>query len=188
MTKKERKERIRALIDRQHKYRVWNSADTDSMNALTGWTHSQYKWIDNPQFPGDPRCIAVSDDGKTWEVRSWNKAVDGHNARQDLQDAMRDAVREDMREHMRNALQVCIECLDTRDLCVDHKDPPFISIANEYINAHQDLDSTLQNASTGAGWRMHEHATARWRAFHAQRASYQILCRSCNSRKGARAQ
>lgn len=186
LTKKHRKELIRALIDRQRKYAVWSEEDTARMQELTSWMHKHFKWIDNPEFPNDPRCIATSDDGRHWEVRSWNKAVDGYDSRKNLQDAMRDAVREDMREHMRTALQVCIECLDIRDLCVDHKDPPFITIAQEYITQHDNLEHTLMNSSQGGGWRMTEHAAAHWKQFHAARASYQILCRSCNSRKGAR--
>ena len=48
--------------------------------------------------------------------------------------------------------------------------------------------SELENDATGRGWYVRDAGVAaRWREFHRANADYQMLCRSCNSRKGPRA-
>ena len=181
-TIKARKEEIRVLIDRQRGDTLFSDEDTARFNELTGWNFRWYKKVYNQTYPNDTRCVAHSDDGATFVVWSWNRALSPAN---NMLEAMRVAVKHQTYGYMQTAELVCVTCGSKDFIAVDHKNTPFKDIAQAFCAKHGDV--ALTNSEDGSGWRIADYETLRaWQAFHEQQADYQILCRSCNSKKGAR--
>jgi hypothetical protein len=181
-TIKERKAQIQALIDRQLHGVLFNDTDVAQFNALTGWSFLFYKRIVNPSFPNDPRCIANSEDGETFRVWSWNRALTPDDS---LMRALRIAVADQMAEYKGTATRVCVACGTTALITVDHKKLPFKKIALAFCAEQGTVE--LTNDATGAGWFIKSSQVQdAWQAFHKRHADYQILCRSCNSKKGTK--
>jgi len=179
-TIKERKAQIQALIDRQLHGVLFNDTDVMQFNALTGWSFPFYKRIVNPNFPNDPRCIANSENGVTFQVWSWNRALTPDNS---LMRALRVSVADQMSEYKSTATRVCVACGTTALITVDHKKLPFKKIAMAFCEEQGTVE--LTNDATGAGWVIKSSQVSdAWQAFHKRHADYQILCRSCNSKKG----
>lgn len=181
-TIKERKAQIQALIDRQLHGVLFNAEDVAQFNELTGWSFPFYKRIVNPTFPTDPRCIANSEDGETFQVWSWNRALTPDNS---LMRALRVSVADQMAEYKGTATRVCVVCGTTSLITVDHKKLPFKKIAMAFCAEQGTVE--LTNDATGAGWVIKSSQVLdAWQAFHKRHADYQILCRSCNSKKGTK--
>jgi hypothetical protein len=101
-----------------------------------------------------------------------------------LHKVLRDAVADDLRTYRSdNAAAGCRQCAGADDLTTDHVDPTFFDIAEDFIAT--ELNLPLASGATGRGAILADpDQEARWIAFHASRAVYQVLCRSCNSAKG----
>ena len=171
------------------------------VNELTGWSFEAYKRVRNRAFPSDTRCLAHLSAGE-WEVWSWNKAIAIAAAAEpkgwspgsvEWQAALRWEVRDQMAEYALKALDECARCGKRSDMTVDHLTVAFsvlakrfaASLGGSWVGAGA---SELANDATGHGWYVRDAGVAaRWREFHRANADYQMLCRSCNSRKGARA-
>ena len=98
-----------------------------------------------------------------------------------------------MAEYALNALDECARCGKRSDMTVDHLTVAFSVLANRFAASLGGSSvgagaSELENDATGRGWYVRDAGVAaRWREFHRANADYQMLCRSCNSRKGPRA-
>ena len=186
LTKIERKRRVRDLVDRQQYDAPFNEADVAEMNALCEWNFKHYKRIQNLLFPNDTRCVAHSDDGQNFEVWSWNRAISGGNI---VDEALRRGIEIATLNAAAELPKECAHCQSRDKLTVDHKDPPFSTIASDFLKLYPEPapDKWLTNNKQGGGWIIGDLDFLRlWRSYHDQRATYQMLCRSCNASKGNR--
>jgi hypothetical protein len=184
-TKKWRYEKAREIIDRNRLNHPFNNQDLIDFSTICEKTITGAVRKINPQFPSDPRHLHTEVDGK-WAARSWKKWIYPESPEATAKKAMRDCVREDLRDFLSCVdPQECVTCGSTNDLTVDHVFPPFDDIANKFIN---DFGLPKIIESTNHDIVFHEFESidleASWIAFHASMSCYQVLCRSCNSRKG----
>ena len=144
-----------------------------------------------------------------WEVWSWNKAIAmaaaaGGPGSAEWQAALRREVKDQMVEYAldaggRGECQ-CAWCGERSDMTVDHLTVAFSTLVNQFaasvgacgppgpsVPSGQLQPALLANDATGRGWYVKDASVAaRWREFHRANADYQMLCRSCNSRKGSK--
>jgi hypothetical protein len=187
MKKTERKAAIRALIDKYKFNWPFNERDTAQINKLTGWSFKGYQRVKNPKWTTDMRCLAHTSDGQKWEIWSWNKAVDNYGSFGDMLEAMRLAVQYQIRKFAASAQEQCAVCGSTECLAIDHKDVPFIVLVRDFIKANPNMNEAIENDASGAGWYIKDlDVKDTWVRFHKVNATYQVLCRSCNSKKGAK--
>ncbi len=128
-----------------------------------------------------------------WVTVSWHACADNHAMRQApcaLTNAMRQAVVNHVQRWKRaQATKLCVACGATRNVQVDHHPMPFVAIKQAF------LESTSLQAPEKFRFDRRTHGAAfyagafvrSWQEFHASRATYQFLCRSCNAKKGCRA-
>ena len=186
MTKTERKAAVRALIDAQRFDWPFSAYNVEQINRLTGWDFKGYKRVRNPTWKDDQRCLAHTVDGETWVIWSWNKAIDGNSGFNDMLEAMRLAVQPQMHKFATSSTNACVMCQSSEFLSVDHKDTPFIVLARNFVKRNPGLLNAIANDGTGEGWYIKDaDVFDAWVDFHDEGATYQILCRSCNSKKGA---
>ena len=183
LTKKASMDMLRCRIDANVIGTPWVADDVDFFNLICGSSFHGVKRMHNPSYPSDPRHIHTCEFGGEWREFSWNKAINGEGKRP-LHKVLRDAVADDLRTYRSdNAAAGCQQCAGADDLTTDHVDPPFFDIAEEFIASERDLP--LSRGASGRGAILADlDQEARWIAFHASRAIYQVLCRSCNSAKG----
>jgi 5-methylcytosine-specific restriction endonuclease McrA len=182
LSKKLRKAFVRTLIDMQPMGKPFSRMDAVAFSWLTGLDATHFVREQNPEFPDDKRHIKVNGC-----ARSWNRSIDGYDETQAIKRAMRSAISSDLRDFL-SAIEPaeCTHCGSTEQLTVDHVAPPFNIIASEFVSEYGDK-ITLAHNENGVGNRFADaDLEAAWIAFHASRAVYQVLCRSCNARKGAR--
>lgn len=81
----------------------------------------------------------------------------------------------------------CAMCNKKSKLCVDHLDPPFAQILQTFLDKNN-----LVLSSVATRWAQRTEyvlsdvdLSRRWREHHDECASYQGLCRQCNSAKGS---
>lgn len=176
----------RAVIDGCPVGEVMSESQTEWMCRNLNVEYRYFRHVENPSFPNDPRYLEVSQNGVAWMPFSWNKAIDRPDAKQQALSAMRRAVWNGSRLAYKDSAEMsCAICEATDDLCVDHKDEPFIEIASLYI-AQFGLPE-LADGLPGEGNIIASKETRNhWIEFHDNRANFQMLCRSCNSSKGAK--
>ena len=183
-TIKARKAEIQVLIDRQEFDALFNEEDTNLMNELTGWGFPMYKRIFNPSFPTDTRCVAHSVDGNKWQVWSWNKAL---SERDNLREALRRSVRDQITAYSAIAENECAQCGSDEYLTIDHKTVSFNAMVAYLLRMLPNAREGLGNDGDGSGWYIKDKELEWvWQDLHHKLADYQVLCRSCNSKKGAK--
>jgi hypothetical protein len=188
---------VRELIDRFSTGEPWPDEARERLSAITNLDLKYVVKKENPEFPSDNRHIHVlAYDWTSPAQWSWRKAIDAAYAK-DLQKyhlekqfqkniaALRVAIREQMRAFRDQcAEQICANenCGTIYDITVDHLGEPFISIASDFLKAR----SIRLVQMDGIGDVMADaDVEAEWVEFHGKRAAYQLLCRQCNSSKGA---
>lgn len=176
----------RAVIDNCPVGQVMTASQTEWMCKNLDVEYRFFRHAENPSFPNDPRYLEVSQNGIVWTPFSWNKAIDRPDDKQRALSAMRRAIWDGKRlSFLKDAIKNCLNCNSADDLCVDHKDVPFIEIATLYL-AEYGLPK-LGDGLPGEGSVIADaEEKKRWTDFHDSRANFQILCRSCNSSKGAK--
>ena len=181
LTKKQRKEYVRQLVNEVPYQTEFTNIQRERLNLLTGWEYKRYKKIMNEY--GEP-CIYVID---RKEVQSWLKAIDGYykENRQLLRikQALRLEIADIMRELKKNATY-CDSCGSTSYLTVDHKSVSFDDIAMLWIERTPNIRIGTKPDRVG-NFLLDEDQRTEWKFIHdtALREDYQILCRSCNSKK-----
>ena len=186
MYKTERKKQTQKLIDAQVVDVLFSASDVAKLNALTGWSVVAAKRVRNLHHPKDTRALAVSHDEDTFEVWSWNKAIEGYNHSTNVIRALRSAIKEQTDQYAASNPAVCAICGSDKNTSVDHKSRSFSKIAHEFSLKNPRLDCSVSNDGVGFGWQLACQATLdAWLAYHKENADYQILCIPCNSKKGA---
>jgi len=201
MNKKERKELIRDLLDMYATGVLFSPIDALRLNSLTGWNGVAFKKVINPRNPTDTHCLSISLDGIKFEVWSWlkspaltdNAPLEQYNIvfhRTNVLRALRSAVQHQMETYRVAAIPKdageasCVHCGTFYELTVDHKTTPFIDIANAFLEGYSKV--MLENPGDGSGWRLKDGGLLLfWLDFHMKYADYQLLCRSCNSKKSS---
>jgi hypothetical protein len=186
MYKTERRKQAQQLIDAQALDTLFSASDLARLNAITGWSAAAAKKVRNQHHPKDTRTLAVSHDGDTFEVWSWNKAIDGYNHSANVIRALRSAIKEQTDEYAAAHPAICAACGSNEHASVDHKSRSFSKIAHDFLLKNPRVDCSVSNDGVGLGWKLTHKATLdAWLEFHKEHADYQILCRVCNSKKGA---
>jgi 5-methylcytosine-specific restriction endonuclease McrA len=191
MTKKARIEQAREVIDRNDYGIPFNADDLSMFSYLTGCTLRYACRRIDPNYPTNERHVEVL--AYDWEEPrgwSWRKAIEigQHDVdryeRYNANQAMRDAVRPQIVKFLDGAEKACAACASTDSLTVDHVWPPFLQISADYV-AQFGLPQLEEN--TGSGFKFaNQDDEKRWQDCHQEKANLGILCRSCNSKKGAR--
>jgi 5-methylcytosine-specific restriction endonuclease McrA len=191
MTKKARIERAREIIDRNELGIPFNDQDLLDFSAITGCELRYARRCIDPNYLTNYRHIEVL--AYDWEEPrgwSWRKAIqigqqdiESHE-RARITQAMRDAVRLQVSDFLESADKSCEVCATTDSLTVDHVWPPFSKIMDGYINEFGKPEVVENN---GSGFKFaNKFEEFCWQDFHQSKAKLAILCRSCNSKKGAR--
>lgn len=181
LTKKQRKAFARALIDLYPYGKSFSKKDAAVFWWLTGLEAANVVKMPNPEFPNDPRHVTL--DGK---ATSWVRAIEGWSEEQSLKRTMRLIISKDLREYLSCQEPCeCANCGATEDLTTDHADLPFDTIAENFIREFGPVET--DDKENGVGNKFVDlDLEAKWIAYHAANATYQILCRSCNASKGKR--
>jgi len=171
----------------------FNDEQVAEFNFLTAFTFKRYKIMlpqDNVrQVKGKTifRNVWVADSG-TGEFRSWIKQIeDPHQLKRQVWnplEAMRNAITPEMRFQEQTLGNYCVKCNSQTNLTVDHKDTPFSVIAEAFIEAYPDIETCTHESGMGHAFKDKE-LEQKFIAVHNEIATYQLLCRSCNSKKGA---
>lgn len=184
------------IIDRYPQDVAFSPEDRARLSELTGTELRYCVKRANPLFSGDKRHLYVlAYDWQIPEQWSWNNALrfahsdDPAAAKQKHQFqkyllALRYAIRSDLQSFLMMERDTPCACGSLNDLTADHASPPFISIAEAFLAEHPVLElRQLKGVSDVLADRAIE---SEWIAFHRARATFQVLCRRCNSSKGAR--
>lgn len=173
MTKVAKKKIAASLIDKYQDGESFTAEDSQAMSGLCGYHFTNVRKQKHRMISVD--CPSESYSG-TW---SWNKSINGYDESKNIMQAMRSAIKKgSFGQHIKTA---CVMCGDNQSLSVDHKTIPFSEIASNFIINHG--NPAVVNIS-GFGWVLsHEDQFLK---FHDSIADYQTLCRSCNSKKGAK--
>lgn len=137
-----------------------------------------------------------------WHAVSWRQGVErrrrdpaAYEARQPeraLHNALRNTVSRQLSAWRRRQAgrPACAHCGRLGgELHVDHVAPPFVAIRDAFLAQWAGAVPTAFVGGRGSGrCRLPAGApmTRAWQRFHARQATYQLLCRDCNLRKGAR--
>ena len=190
-------ERAREIIDCYPVDQPFEAPHVDEFSELSGTELRALIRRRNPKFPGDKRHLhALAYDWTEPQQWSWRTAIQIAHARnpeearaarerQKVLLALRYAIKADM-DDFRHAQYPyeCAGCGATDDLSTDHKTPPFSVIAAEFLKDHPSIG--LRDEQGHSGVIADADIESKWIAYHASRAVYQLLCRVCNSVKGAR--
>ena len=185
VTKKSRIEAARCIIDRNVTFVPFSGEDLAEFSLACGVTIEGAERRPNPKFPKDPRHLYMKMNGEDWKAISWKKLIEGWDQKADVKKVMREAVSIDLWNFKKGLELICERCGSTEHPSVDHVDPPFDWIAEQFIKANG--LPAIDDAADGVGNVFADYAVeVSWIKFHTTHAKYQILCRSCNSSKGKR--
>jgi hypothetical protein len=196
-TVQSRIDRVREIIDSYPRNKPFSKAHCAELSELSNTEIRFAVKRRNPMFPKDERHLHVTaGDWPEPQQWSWREAIRvagarnpeaarANRKRQKLMFALRYAVKPDM-DDFRAAAEprACRVCWFAEDLSTDHIKPPFLEIATAFLERYPDIE--LREVQGCGDLIASVDIEAEWIAFHAARATYQLLCRSCNSRKGAR--
>ena len=184
-TKKFRVEKSREIIQSYDVDVEFSANDVLRLNELLESSFRKAKRMVNPRFSNDPSHLWVVEDSGGWKSISWRNRVKEKSTRQEMHKAMRTAVQEDIEAFRLFMPEICSAegCQNSDDLTVDHT-PAFSHIADQFIATMGSFD--LKKVEGVGVVFEHDHIESLWRKYHQAIATYSCLCRSCNSRKGAR--
>lgn len=187
ITKKARIEKAREIIDRNELNVPFPDGDVQEFAAVCQQPITAAIRRMNPLFPNDYRHLHTEIDG-VWAARSWRKLISPITPLQQAKIIMRHSIWQDMRDFSSCATpQECASCGAVDDITVDHVWPPFDHIAMEFIEAHGVPEIEIPDDNFRVLDRFADaELEGKWVHFHAERAVYQLLCRSCNASKGKR--
>ena len=178
-TKKWREEKIREILDSHEFYKPFNDEVLGVVNEVLGTKF--YAAKRTPYHPHHRNMQVQHYQGEDFGDWSWKKTIRPPSEIKDAFDVMRKAIQHELDEYRHRSSPECVKCGSSENPTVDHKTIPFIQIAQAYIE--QFGLPERYHGGNGAGWLLAEPDM--WIDFHWEMADYQILCRSCNSAKGA---
>lgn len=125
-----------------------------------------------------------------WLTVSWRKSVNKPRKEPNpLQSAFRNSIRRQI-SIWRNAhvgRKECAQCQSTHMLQVDHKDPLFIDITQRFLEKYKQEEVPTSFDYCGTRGKKFKPCdkkfAAQWRKHHQSLATYQWLCRKCNTSK-----
>lgn len=188
-TKKARLEAARKLIDSTKMWKEWTPEQLIALSELTGVEIRYAMRKPNPSFPSDKRMLEVITGEWTQPAPwSWRRAIETSGdidmyVRGKKVAAMRQAVLEQIEAARQDLGSACERCGAEHDLTVDHAKPAFSTIASEFLANFPNV--LLKDTVGGGGIIADELLLQAWQNHHQKRATYALLCRSCNSTKGA---
>ena len=103
---------------------------------------------------------------------------------------MRNSIKEHTIAFKQSNMLKCCSCsiadLDYKNYHADHKTKPFSLIMEQFLKMNKFEHLTFDDSSVmnGAIFKQNEKFKYNWIDYHNQQADYQILCESCNSKKG----
>jgi hypothetical protein len=177
-----KKKLAREIIDRYRVGEQFTDEDRELFSRLCGYCFTRIiREVPKDEWSSSQRCISVTCPEECHTGRwSWIKSIDGYEHRKNLLEALRAASRQGTAVEVE--LTVCAACGSTEHLGVDHKTTPFSSIVSQYLSECSEPLIENQNG----GWVIAEDAERRrFIEFHDAVADYQVLCRSCNAKKGS---
>lgn len=122
-----------------------------------------------------------------WLTVSWKKGVHTKRKAPDpLKQAMRNAVSRQSRSWGRDHWdgKKCVECESTELLQVDHMDPQFHEIRDNFLVDFTNLPKDFKQGPKGSYFLPTDSSfSTKWKKYHKSLAEYQWLCRSCNCKK-----
>jgi 5-methylcytosine-specific restriction endonuclease McrA len=184
-SKKDRIDNARKIIDRNAVFVSFSAEDVEEFSVVCNTKIEAIEKRPNPKFPRDTRHLYMKIGGKDWEAVSWKKLIEGWDEKTAVKKVMRDAISSNIWEFKRNSELLCVRCGSAEYPSVDHVNPPFDRIAEDFIK--ENGLPKIDDAKDGVGNVFaDDDVKDAWIIFHAGRANYQILCRSCNSSKGKR--
>lgn len=188
--KKYRIERCREVIDRNRIDVFFGREDLEEFRIVTGMAHIEGAVKrQNRMYPSsDDRHVHIIAHGKE-ECRSWRKEINGESKEQETKKALRGLIRGDLSDFMSSIVfQECVKCGAVDDLTVDHISPSFDDIVKAFFASEGGYNNIqIESKKCGEGpVPVDPEIEERWIAFHRKRAEYQILCRSCNAKKGSK--
>jgi len=168
--------------------------------------HPNYEWVarkpiqafsleENLIQRGSIHAIIIYSDGNN-DAFSWNKCITAiqvnkeDRQRQRLIQAMREAISPDTMAFKREANQSCVLCGSTHNLHTDHSSISFKTISTDFLLNCVANNTTIPTAFdcdnlSRCIFRQNDGSFAKqWYDYHKGRAVYQILCQTCNCKKG----
>lgn len=188
-TKKARLEAVRKLIDSAKMWAEWTPQQLEELSDLTG-VHIRYAMRKpNPSFPSDKRMLEVITGEWTKPAAwSWRRAIESSGDTEAYTKAKRvAALRHGILGQIAGARAAlgdkCEQCGAADDLTVDHAEQAFTRIASDFLAMFPVI--ALKDTDGAGGVIADDVLLQAWQKFHHDRAVYALLCRSCNSTKGA---
>ena len=102
----------------------------------------------------------------------------------DISSAMREAIQDDINLFRSTANLVCVQCESTKDPNIDHV-YPFLSLQKDFLKDNDPPTSTQKCPLTYRHVFEEGLFKDTWKTFHRDKATFQVLCRACNLKKGA---
>ena len=179
ITKKRRKELARELILSHDVGQQFSQPDSAHFSELCGY---EFEWVQraSPKLGSAPAVHVSWPAGDYTGSWSWVRSIDGYDDRQNLLSAMRVASRSGTFQSV--AFNICVHCGSTDRLTVDHQSIPFSRIVELFINEH----GKPEIVNVDFGWQLVD--PKQFLDYHDRLADYQVLCISCNAKKGVRTQ
>ena len=173
------------MMERYEDGVTFTPADTARLNEILGTFHDTFRKRRNPVFKSGKNNLYATfgDSGKDI---SWNKLIDKPNPQAVAKKAMRWAIVPQIKRAMASMIPgECAWCGTDAALVCDHKDIAFVTLATEWMTLRGTPETT--EGPQGIGRVIADpEMLVDWCAFHEERATYQLLCGPCNSKKGAK--
>lgn len=116
---------------------------------------------------------------------SWNECLKPASKVQQIRDAARRVVQHQIDAHRATARPMCQACGALDRLQVDHVHP-LSALVDAWIAGHGEPEIMHDDSVTMGNRFALQTAADDWAQYHSAHATLQILCVSCNARKGAR--
>ena len=175
MTKNERKKLAREIINKYLIDEEFTKDDARRFSELCGYRFESVVRCEPFRGSGPSVSVQCNDEGYSGRW-SWVKSIDGYSERQNMLQAMRAAIRYGLFGNVEK--DRCARCGASERLTVDHKSVSFARIAAKFTETH----GIPRLVNVGNGWQLRDDT--QFIAFHDSVADYQVLCVSCNAKKG----
>lgn len=122
----------------------------------------------------------------TRDTISWNKCLSGKPDSPEmlLTRALRAAIMYQMKIYRRSQVRCCVLCSSDKEITVDHYPTKFRDIRDEFLQTHTPPTTFTKNYRSQDCFHEEDKEFEReWQEFHEQKATYRILCSTCNTKE-----